>query len=115
MFKSLTALIKRKRIIEYKGKFYSQIYCFLKDTGRDGRAIGWLTIDRNNHRLFYETVNHSNVEDYCGNRSFDEAVSIFDKYFDEVERRKNANKKIVHIVPPSEPKAWRVLKSKKAD
>ena len=95
----LLSWIRGYRVIERRGNFIAQKHI---------QWEGWKGIGRDGD--LHSSM--SSQEDYCAENTFEKAVTRYYDYLDKEEKKRKANKTLVHAMPPLEPKAWRLLKEK---
>lgn len=100
---NLLSLIKqvilKPRILETRGIFIPQVYT----------EKGWLGIRENS--IFWAATIFDTCR-ICGVKTYDEANEILQDYLESQIHEKNYNKQKIHKMK-TEPKVWRILKSKK--
>ena len=94
IFLWLKTILLRRRVIKVERGYVAQVL----------RPMGWESIDRNDHHLWYKST------EFCIHGSFKEAEA---RYWSWKEyKRPSVNKpKVVMYEIPTEPKFWRVLKN----
>lgn len=97
--------IRGYRVIERNNRFITQKLTIEMPSG-----IRWKGLTEHG-----ELYSRPHKMDYCAVDTFDEAVARYYKYLDYIRKQRKANKTYVHALPPKEPEAWRILKTKIGD